>query len=323
MDAHAMQGAAADAREESLEDDGPGTNIVSDAGAADVDLDALFNVFPSDPVGAYYNGGPLLTGTVDVYMLWYGDWSGSPAPAILEEMLRGMSGNAFADASAYGSILHGYYQQGADGGQTYATGRFQFAGSFFLGYPNGTSLSLGNDENVVANAISYGIAPYDSSGIYVLVSSTDVEQDLGPASAFCLNYCAFHRPGVTNTVDHLPFNYVFAGNPMRCPDACTMRPEFARIGLTQSPNGDWAADGLATHVVHELFETVTDPQPYSGWANPFDHEEVGDMCSWRFDPTFPCNDGGSRANVTWGDRNYLVQQMWVLDDAGGHCGLSP
>jgi hypothetical protein len=317
-DGGAADGARADA--------GPGSDPpsdASDAGAVDVDLDALFNVFPQDPIGAYYNGGSILTGTLNVYMLWYGDWSKSPAPAILEDMLRGLSGDAHDDASAYDTILRAYYQRDADGGLSYATGRFQFAGSFFLGYSAGSYLGLGNEENVVANAISFGIAPYDPNGVYVISTSADVEQDVGPASGFCQNYCAFHRPGQTSTADHLPFNYVFAGDPMRCPDLCTMRPEFAEIGLAQSPNGDWSADGLASLVVHELFETVTDPTPYTGWLDPFNRAEIGDMCVWRFDPTFACNDGGSRANVTWGDRNYLIQQEWVLDDAGGHCALSP
>jgi hypothetical protein len=322
-DAPLAPDAAQEAEADAGAEGGLGSNAVSDAGAADVDLDALFNVYPPDPSGPAYLGGPILTGTVSVYMLWYGDWSGSPAPALLEDLIRGLSGDAYDDASTYDGILRAYYEKDPDGGQTHASGRFQFAGSFFIGYSSGATLTLGSEENVVANAITYGIAPYDPAGIYVLASSSDVEQDFGPGDGLCQTYCAFHRLGATNSADHLPFYYVFAGNPMRCPDLCTLRPQFAQIGLTQSPNGDWGADGIASHIVHELFESVTDPRPYSSWVNPFNHEEIGDMCAWRFDPTFPCDDGGSRANVTWGDRNYLIQQMWVLDDAGGHCGLTP
>jgi hypothetical protein len=101
-----------------------------------------------------------------------------------------------------------------------------------------------------------------------------------------------------------------------------MQDEFETAGIAKSPNGDWASDALASLIVHELFETVSDPVPYSGWASLAFNQEIGDVCEWRFDPTYP-TDAGSRANVHWGQRDFLVQQMWVLDDGGGHCGLSP
>jgi hypothetical protein len=319
----AAPGLSADASDEPPADVHVGSSPTVDAGAADVDLDALFNVFPPNPTGIAYGGGPILKGTVNVYFVWYGNWNGSPAPAILEDMLHGLSGNAYVDAAPYDGILQAYSEVDVDGGRTYATGKFQFAGSYFVGYTSGTHLGLGNDVNVVANSITYGVVPYDADAIYVLLTSVDVTQDLGsPADSFCGSYCAFHQPGSTNAVPRLPFHYVFAGNPLQCPEHCTMQSEFQRAGIAQSPNGDWASDALASLVVHELFETVTDPTPYSGWASAPGRQEIGDVCEWRFDPTFE-TDAGSRANVTWGARNFLVQQEWVLDDAGGHCGLTP
>jgi hypothetical protein len=316
-DVDAAQGAEADARDDA--DGGPGS---SDA-APDVDLDALFNVFPADPLGTGYGGGAILPGPVNIYFIWYGDWATSPAPAILEDMIQSMSGNLYVDASAYDEILQSYYEVDPDGGLTYATGKFQFAGSYYVGYTKGTNLGYGDEENVIANAITFGVVPYDAGGVYVILTSADVTEDQGsPLDAFCQTYCAFHLPGKTNSTNPLPFRYVFAGDPTQCPEQCTMKSEYETAGLTRSPNGDWGADGMASMLVHELFETVTDPDPYTGWQNPLTRKEIGDDCEWRFDPTY-ATDAGSRANVHWGDRDYLVQQMWVLDDAGGHCGLSP
>lgn len=287
---------------------------------ADLDggIDALFNVFPPGDFPPIYLGGDILLGPTSVYFLWYGDWSASPAPLILEDMMHGLTGDAYQDAATYDGILQAYYE--ADGG--HASGQFVFAGSYFLGYSAGKYLSLGNEENVIANSITYGVVPYDSKGIYVIMSSADVEEDLGVGTGFCQDYCAFHRVGATNAADHRPFRYAFVGDPMQCPDGCTMKPEWLASGATASPNGDWGADGMATTVIHELFETVTDPSPYTGWADPLNNAEIGDVCGWRFDPTY-VTDGGSRANVHWGDRDFLIQQMWVLDDAGGHCDLHP
>lgn len=290
-----------------------------DAGDYDGNVQALFNVFPPGDFGVAYLGGSIL-GRATVYLLWYGNWDGSPAPAILEDMLHSVSGDDYHDASAYYGILWNYSAQFADSGILYTTPpRVRFGGSYYLGYTAGKYLGLGNEENQVGNAITYGVVPYDQDGIYVILTSADVGEDLGFEDAFCLTYCGFHRLGATNDTLHKPFRYAFAGSPDRCPDDCTMKPEWLTAGADASPNGDWASDGLASLVVHEIFETITDPAPYTGWVSPF-QSEIGDLCAWRFDPVW-YTDAGSVANVHWGDRDYLIQQMWTLDDAGGHCSI--
>lgn len=308
--------------EDAALDAAPDAPEVSLDASRDVDIDALFNVFPAQLGFQVYSGGPILVGPVHVYFLWYGDWSSSPAPAILEDMLHGLSGDAYQDAAPYDDIVQAYCGVDADGGTVCPTGRIQFAGSYYLGYPAGMYLGLGNDENMVANAITFGTVPYDPTAVYFIMTSSDVEEDLGSGDGFCTNYCAYHNAGQTNDLSHRPFQYAFVGDPMQCPDLCTMRPEYFAAGVMSPPNGDWASDSMASNMAHELFESMVDPVPYTGWFNPFNKSEIGDVCGWRFDPVYQ-TDAGSYANVHWGDRDFLIQQLWTLDDAGGHCDLHP
>jgi hypothetical protein len=39
-------------------------------------------------------------------------------------------------------------------------------------------------------------------------------------------------------------------------------------------------DGLTIVAGHELAEAMTDPQPYSGWVDRSNNEEVADLCEW-------------------------------------------
>lgn len=304
-------------------------NIWSADASSDVDIQQLFDPGTGISNTIFYYGGPILTGTPTVFFLWYGDWSNSTTPQILEDMITSFSGTPYSD------ILQGYYQvdpsdAGDDGGEAgadaaqvreYATGRIQFGGSYFVGYPFGSYLTLGADENVPADAIGKGTVPYDPNGLYFVLTSWDVGEDMGgPHSGFCYEYCGYHGNGHDNVDGGHPFHYAFVGDPTgtaRCEKGCTMKEEYAQAGITHSPNNNLAADSMASVIIHELSETITDPYPFTNqaWIATRRGPEIGDICAWLFSPVYP-TDGGSLANVHWGDRDYLIQQMLVNNGAG-------
>src|SRR4051812_45007115 len=41
----------------------------------------------------FYHGGPVMAGPVNVYLIWYGGWSGNTAQAILPAFLRQLGGS--------------------------------------------------------------------------------------------------------------------------------------------------------------------------------------------------------------------------------------
>src|SRR5690349_8294930 len=69
--------------------------------------------------GIDYHGGPVLLGTVNVYYIWYGNWSGDTAVPILTSLAQNIGG------SPYFNINTTYF----DGNNNFVSGVVNFAGS--------------------------------------------------------------------------------------------------------------------------------------------------------------------------------------------------
>lgn len=75
--------------------------------------------------------------------------------------------------------------------------------------------------------------------------------------------------------------------------------------LKHSPNNNVAADSALDITSHEMFESITDPQPGSGWFTPIRQGEIGDLCAHKYAPLDAQN-----ADVTLNGHPYLVQTEW-------------
>jgi hypothetical protein len=325
---------------------------VKDAGP---DLEAIapgdggpsFNLWPPGWGPATYYGGPVMLGIPNIYFIWYGNWQGSNTPAILEDLIKGFSGTGYA------GIMQGYYQtpqaplvpptdgglEGGDAGPVgdagddindasmvpdgqheSLSGNVSFARSVYVGYTHGQNLHDKDIKGIVADMLHGNVLPYDSNGVYFVLTSGDVtEADDSDWSTFCGDYCGWHSG---TFIDQVQIHYSFVGSPDGCLDVCSVRPGFVDAGISQSPNNNWPADAMASVIIHEMCESLTDPQPEYGpaWLDPYQSSEIGDMCAWRFDPTYHTLQN-SRANVRFGGRDFLIQQMWVNDNDGGRCDL--
>jgi hypothetical protein len=140
-------------------------------------------------------------------------------------------------------------------------------------------------------------------------------------STFCGSYCGYHD---TVSYNGSTVVYSFVGDPGQCLTGCTILGGLntpADGGDFPSPNNDWSADGMASVMCHELAESVTDPLVGAddAWVDSDQVQEMADMCAWRFEPTY-LTDAGAVANVRFGARDYLVQQLWVNNTG---CGLRP
>ena len=252
---------------------------------------------PRTGSGISYHGGPLIlggkNGGVNVYVIWYGNWSGNSATSILKDFLNNLGG------SPYYNINTTY----DDGSMNYVKNAVAFLGSTNDNYSQGTSLSDAQVQAVVSNAISTGGLPPDSNGLYFVLTSADVTE----SSGFCTQYCGWHTHG---TISGWDIKYSFVGNPDRCPSACEAQ--------TTSPNGNAGADGMVSVMAHELEEAVTDPD-LNAWYDSRGQENA-DKCAWTFGTTYRLSNG-SMANMKLGTRDYLIQQNWV-NSGSGYCALS-
>ena len=243
--------------------------------------------------GISYHGGPVMLGTVGVYYIWYGNWSGNTAPTILSDLASNI-GN-----SPYWNINTTYY----DGSNTHLNNSVAYLGATTDNYSLGTSLSDANIQTIVASAITSGRLPLDGNAVYFVLTSADVTA----SSGFCSQYCGWHTHG---TISNFDVKYSFVGNPDRCPASCS--------NGSVSPNANAGADGMASIISHELEEAATDPD-LNAWYDRRGYENA-DKCAWTFGTTYTTGNGGL-ANMKLGTRDFLIQRNWV-NAGGGFCATA-
>jgi len=253
-----------------------------------------------------YYGGPVVT-TPTLFIIWYGNWgqaSGSDTAAG-QQIVRDWASNI--GSSDYFRINATYSQKPVSGTAVYG-GDAQYSGNL-----NTTSLSDSNILTIVNDTINSGRLPYNPNGVYLVVTSSNVNE----SSGFCTNYCGWHTAG-TASAGHV--RYGFVGNAARCLSSCAAQ--------TTSPNGNAGVDGAISVLSHELEEATTDPDPRTGWVDSRGQENA-DKCAWTFGKTYAA-PGGGYANVHLGSRDFLIQRnlwfsgsSWVcaMNSNGGQNGL--
>jgi len=244
--------------------------------------------------GISYHGGPVIEGTTNVYYIWYGNWAQDPnANAILTNFASNIGG------SPYFNINTTYGDNNAN-----VTNSVHYAGSSSDSGSLGTSLSDNSIWTIVTNAIGSGKLPLDGNGVYFVLTAPGVAE----TSGFLTQYCGWHTYGTYNGTN---VKFSFVG------DAAGPSLGSCAIQTGSSPNGDPAADAMASVIAHELEEAVTDPL-LDAWYDS-NGEESADKCAWTFGTTYSANN--SQANMLLGSRNFLIQQQW-LNANGGLCALS-
>jgi hypothetical protein len=234
-----------------------------------------------------YNGGPVMT-TPTVYLIWYGNWNqsnGSDTPAgqaIVRDFLHGLNGSPYYQINSLYGTPSGSF---AVGTETTDTGS------------QGTRLSDSKVQLIVSNAISTGKLPSDTTGVYFVLTSSNVSE----SSGFCTKYCGWHTAG---TISGSNIKYAFVGNANRCLNACAAQ--------TVGPNGNAGVDGMVSVIAHELEESNTDPNPRSGWVDA-NGSENADKCAWTFGQSLSTDANGAYYNMTLpgisvASRNYLIQR---------------
>ena len=211
--------------------------------------------------GINYHNGPVMKGTPNVYVIWYGNWNstGSNTAATrsaIEHFLGTIGGSALELVnSTYGDTTGN------------VTGQVRFGGSTIVS--SSTNLSDTSLRTTVSNAISSGALPRDSNGVYFVLSSSNINE----TSGFCTQYCGFHTHASLGGTD---IKYSFVGNVDRCPSGC----EAQRTG-PNSPAADvGGVDGMANVISHELEEAISDPD-LNAWFDSSGQENA-DKCNFNF-----------------------------------------
>jgi len=255
-----------------------------------------------------HHGGPVISTPqgVNVYVIWYGDWSSSSdtaAQSIVTEFIRNLGGSTYFNIN---TTYFDYSNKQIDP----VRNRVNYIGSTTDNYSRGTALSNQDVGDIVVQTIASGKFPLDQNGAYFVITSADVDE----TSGFCTTYCAWHGFDRLTKNGFMQLD-AFVGNPDRCPSGCAFQPHLP------TPNNNVAGDAMVNLIAHELSETVTDPFGNAWYASAGAvGNENADLCVWTFGQTTTLKNG-SIANVTLDDRNYLLQRIWV-NALGGYCSLS-
>lgn len=244
-----------------------------------------------------YHGGPIMAGPVNLYVVYYGNFS-AKQHSILDTFLEHVGGSpAFNVTTEY------YDSQGQFIAN--ALNYSAASNSYDDSYSRGTTLSGNFVIEILHAAVAGGHLPADPGGIYILTVSPDVTL---PDNV----WCAYHAyaPGI---VDGAEVTYAIAADPsVSILDQCS--GNLAIYHDKVSPNFDIGMDSVADSLMHELAETVSDPY-INAWFT-FTGEEMADVCNFNYGPTFP-PPNRSHANAKFGNRDYLVQQLWSMENPEG------
>lgn len=246
-----------------------------------------------------YHDGPVLTGNQDIYVIWYGCWDSNcgilgdtKTRDVLTDFLVTIGNTPYMQINSTYTNSAG---EAPNGSLIYGGDQVDSS------YAHGVDLTQSDITGIISDQVNNFQLPQDSHGIYVVIASADVASS---AMGFCSSSTpSYHGRG---NVNGNFVNYIFLGNPMRCPSVAG--PWVSTLSPT--PNDSYTADVLASNLAHALDTMLTNPAG-NGWFDRYGLENA-DKCQNTFGPTY-FTANGAYANIRLGSRDFLIQQNWVND----------
>jgi MYXO-CTERM domain-containing protein len=240
---------------------------------------------PSCTVPMTYRGGSVMTGVVDTYIIWYGDWSTAAvvaAKTLLPEFFNSLTGSEYMNIGLT-------YDNGSG---TPVSNNIHYGGSVdrAVGFDGmGTNLSDADIGTLVEG--SKPTLGDDPNGIYFVFTAPGIRQQEDTSA------CGWHTS--YNSGGHTT-KYSWVSPAPGC--------DF----LPGTVTGNDYVDSLTETTSHEMFEALTDPNVNNGtlgWYNNT-YGEVGDMCV------------NSNLDANLNGNHFDVQAIWARDATraqGGMC----
>ncbi|KAG7641071.1 Protein EXORDIUM-like [Arabidopsis suecica] len=276
----------------------------------------------SNLVHLRYHMGPVLSSSpINIYVIWYGQWS-RPHKSLIRDFL-----NSISDAKAPSPSVSEWWRTASlytDQTGSNVSRSVLIAGEYSDSkYSHGQHLTRLTIQEVIASAARSASFPVDhKNGMYLVLTSHDVTmQD------FCRAVCGFHYFTFPSMVGYtMPYAWV-GQSGKQCPEVCAY--PFALPGYMghggpgelRPPNGETGVDGMVSVIGHELAEVVSNPLINAWYAgeDPTAPTEIGDLC----EGLYGSGGGGGyigqvmrdREGKTFnmngkGGRKFLVQWIW-------------
>ncbi|HET9782958.1 MAG TPA: hypothetical protein VFR33_14415 [Candidatus Dormibacteraeota bacterium] len=262
------------------------------AGTVYMRINKSHNARPHSSSNLQYHGGPVSTAAAVYIVFWGSQWSASGSD---ESYVTGFFGNV--GGSSWGNTTKQYCENAPSGATSCASGlpaptnaKGQLAGTWNDTSSVPTSPTQSQIQAEAANLASHlGVTPNANDDFMVFTPSGHSQ------SGFGTQWCAYHSSSGSLSYSYMPYQ----------PDA------GASCGMNFVNGGSGGYyDGFSIVGGHEYAETITDPQPNSGWLDGRG-SEIGDKCAWLSSGT------GAATDITLGGSSYAVQSLW--SNAAGGC----
>lgn len=133
----------------------------------------------------YHMGAPVMTGDVNIYNIFVGDFSSGDGPTTMELM-----NNAAANigSSSWYEIVTKYYQIEEDGSRTYCTNSVSFQGSYNFN-PSQTGLQYSEAQLIgdLITQMNNKVIPVDTNGVYIFMLAGDTNYP-----GWLTQWCGYH-----------------------------------------------------------------------------------------------------------------------------------
>lgn len=245
----------------------------------------------------YATNTPVMTGTVNLYNIYYGDFSsasGQQFKSLVDFFAANIGG------SSWHNIMTQYYQI-ISGVKTFMTNSVSLKASVSTyTTTQGGTMTESQVTSIISNLISTGQLPQDPNGIYAFIFRGDVQYS-GWIGSSVKQWCGYHTAYNYNG-QLLKFFVVGDQSSSGGNSGCAAM-------TTNTPNGNYGADAIASVYAHEVVETTSD---YAGaWysrSGTTAGQENADICGWSFGSYLP---GTNNANTVIGGKKWLIQRNWV------------
>lgn len=254
------------------------------------------------PKRLVYDGGPVMTGPLSVYLLWYGKSSSTHMSRVIT-FARYLSGSSWFDMMTTFTDARG---------RRIAATYPVVAAAFDDQYSLGKTLSQSDAQTFIRRSIDNGRLPWDPNGVYMILPANDVTVQNSPSNPKCGERSRFNFRGA-------PIKYTVMYNPS-APGTDPRCNIFRFDG--RSPNGNTTTDSMIYYLAHEFAEALVSPE-LNGWrvrSSDGTTEEVADACV-----KLPLGEertpSGARYNVVLGGRYYWLRSIFKNVN-GGLCAIS-
>lgn len=237
------------------------------------------------------------TGTISLIPVWVGNWASSDIAtwnSVLGNIVTSL-GTATANSVALtGHVFNTnslYFSS-----QSLTPPSLQWVPNLSVTAPTATNVSDADVATYINTFISANptIIPAGTTPVYIYIGANSTLL----TSGFGTTYCGWHTYGAISRSNNIPY-IAFQNFTSQYNSACSAQ--------TTSPNGNVALDAMASVMVHEVDEVLTDPY-LNAWYD-VNGAESADKCAWTFGTIY--STGTAKYNVQLGSLKYLIQQDWL------------